>query len=44
MGKSSKEKLEELRANNAQLQEANEHLKVQVHGIQPKEDRDGKSP
>lgn len=30
-GKASKEKLEDLRANNAQLQEENEHLKEQVH-------------
>ena len=30
MGKTSKEKLEDLRANNAQLREENEHLKKQV--------------
>lgn len=31
LGKASKEKLEDLRASNAQLQEENEHLKEQVH-------------
>jgi predicted nuclease with TOPRIM domain len=30
MGKENRERLEDLRANNAQLQEENEHLKEQV--------------
>jgi hypothetical protein len=44
MGKSSKERLEDLRASNAQLREENDELEGAGPNVQQEDGRDGEAP